>query len=416
MSYQLSSGRRSFSRVAWPLGLVLAVVAAFIVGMLFGRQQGVLSVVPVGEGKVVNQGDVSTTLSKDVDFSTFWDVWDFAKENYYQQPVSEQDLFYGSMKGLMAGLGDPYSVFFDPEETKEFNADLNGSFEGIGAQIDVDETGQLVVVAPLPGSPAEMVGIQTGDKILAIDGLSTVGMSTEEAISKIRGLKGTIVILTITRNGLETAFEISITRDTIIIESVKLEMRDDGIGIVSIYFFNEDTNSLFTSAVNDLLAKGAKNIILDLRGNPGGLLDTAISVTSAWTGEQTVVVQSVRGEKQAFVGSADARLAGIPTVVLVDGGSASASEIVAGALQDYGLAKLVGTQTFGKGSVQDYRELEDGSAVKMTVAEWLTPKERSINHVGIIPDFIVEYTAEDAKADLDPQIDKAIELLTNTIK
>jgi len=411
MNYYSTSTRRSFSRIAWSLVLLLAVVTAFIVGLLFGRHQGVLSVVPEGERQVINKSDVASTLSEDINFKTFWDVWDFAKEDYYEQPVSDQDLFYGSMKGLMAGLGDPYSVFFDPEETKEFNADLNGSFEGIGAQIDVDKNGQLVIVAPLPGSPAETMNIKSGDKILAIDGLSTVGMSTEEAVSKIRGLKGTDVVLTITRDGLESAMEITITRDTIVIDSVKLEMRDDGIGVVSLYFFNEDTNALFTSAVNDLLAKGAKSIILDLRSNPGGLLDTAISVASAWTGEQTVVIENVKGDKQAFVGSADARLAGIPTVVLVDGGSASASEIVAGALQDYGLAKLVGTQTFGKGSVQDYRELEDGSAVKMTIAEWLTPKERSINHVGIAPDFIVEYTAENAEADVDPQMDKAIELL-----
>ncbi|MFH1089234.1 MAG: S41 family peptidase [Candidatus Uhrbacteria bacterium] len=416
MNYSPTSTRHSFSRVAWPLALLLAVVTAFVVGMLFGRHQGVLSVVPEGERRVTNKSDVASTLSEDINFKTFWDVWDFAKEDYYEQPVSEQDLFYGSMKGLMSGLGDPYSVFFDPEETKEFNADLNGSFEGIGAQIDVDKNGQIVIVAPLPGSPAETQGILSGDKILAIDGLSTAGMSTEEAVSKIRGLKGTDVVLTITRDGLESAMEITITRDTIIIDSVKLEMRDDGIGVVSLYFFNEDTNALFTSAVNDLLAKGAKSIILDLRSNPGGLLDTAISVASAWTGEQTVVIQSVKGEKQAFVGSADARLAGIPTIVLVDGGSASASEIVAGALQDYGLAKLVGTQTFGKGSVQDYRELEDGSAVKLTVAEWLTPKERSINHVGIVPDFIVEYTAENAKADVDPQMDKAVEVLIGVME
>jgi len=411
MNYPSTSTRRSFSWVAWPLVLVLAVVTAFIVGLLFGRHQGVLSVIPVGEGKVINKNETSSTLSQDIDFKTFWDVWNFAKEDYYQQPVSEQELFYGSMKGLMAGLGDPYSVFFDPEETKEFNSDLNGSFEGIGAQIDIDKNGQLVIVSPLPNSPAEKADIQKGDKLLLIDGVDTTGMSTEEAVSKIRGPKGTTVILTITRDGLESAMEKTITRDTIVIDSVKLEMRDDGIGVLSLYFFNEDTDALFTSAVNDLLAKGAKGIILDLRGNPGGLLNTAINVSSAWVGEQTVVIQKVKDAKQSFVGSSDARLSGIPTVVLVDGGSASASEIVAGALQDYGLAKLVGTQTFGKGSVQDYRELEDGSAVKMTIAEWLTPKERSINHVGIVPDFIVEYTADDAKADIDPQMDKAVEVL-----
>lgn len=400
-----------FSSAAIPLFFLTSIIVAFVVGTLLGRWQGVRSVVPEGEGKVLNQSDLPATWAEDVDFGMFWDIWNFAKENYYEQPVSDKDLFYGAMKGMLAGLGDPYSTFFDPKEAKEFNDDLNGAFEGIGAQLGLDDNGQLIIVAPLPDSPAEQQGLLPKDKILAIDGVDTYGMSVEEAVTKIRGIKDTTVTLTIFRDGWDAVKDYVLTRATITIDSVELTLRDDGIAVISLYFFNEDTSALFTSAVNEVLAKGAKGIILDLRSDPGGLVDAAISVASAWTGEQTVVIESIRGDKQAYVGSSDARLDGIPTIVLVDGGSASASEIVAGALQDYGLAQLVGTQTFGKGSVQDYRELDDGSAVKLTVAEWLTPKERSINHVGITPDFVVEYTQADADAKVDPQMEKAVELL-----
>jgi len=410
MSFSSKLKSRHFSPVVIPPVLLAGIVVAFIVGLLLGRQQGIRSVVPVGEGKIENISSPSS-LPKNLDFDQFWDIWNFAKENYYKQPVSDEDLFYGSIKGMMAGLDDPYSTFFDPEEAKEFGETLNGTFEGIGAQIDADENGQLVIVAPLPESPAETAGLRPGDKILAIDGIETMGMSVDEAVNKIRGPKDSTVTLIITRNGLDSAMEVPITRDTISVDSVKLEMRDDGLAVISIYFFGDDTANLFTAAVNDVLTQGAKGIILDLRSNPGGLLDVAIDIGSAWIGQDTVVIQSTRDKKQAFVGSGNARLTDISTVVLVDGGSASASEIVAGALQDYGFAQLVGTQTFGKGSVQDYRELEDGSAFKITTAEWLTPKERSINHVGITPDVVVEYTQADADADIDPQMNKAMELL-----
>jgi len=402
--------RRNFFSAVWLVILLFGVGIAFVVGLLFGRHQGVVSVVPAGEGKVTNQDAKSDTLEKDVDFGLFWDIWNFSKENFYQQPVSDKDLFYGSMKGLLASLNDPYSVFFDPEEAKEFSSELAGAFEGIGAEIGIKDN-ILTIVAPLPGSPAETIGLMSGDKIIAIDGQDTSGLSVEEAVLKIRGPSNTTVTLTIIREGAEAAFDKIITRQTITIDSIKLEMRDDNIAVIHLYLFNEDTVNLFTAAVNELLSKGAKGVVLDLRNDPGGMLDAAIKVASVWTGQQTVVIQSAHNGQQPFIGTSEARLVDIPTVVLVDGGSASASEIVAGALQDYGFATLVGTQTFGKGSVQDYQELEDGSAVKLTTAEWLTPKGRSINHVGITPDVVIEYTEEDLLADRDPQMDKAIELL-----
>jgi carboxyl-terminal processing protease len=404
--------RRFFTAIKLVIFL-FGIGVVFTAGLLLGRHQGVISVVSTDEGRVINRNAADLSVS-DIDFSSFWEVWNFAKENFYQTPVSDQDLFYGSLKGLLASLKDPYSEFFDPEEAKEFNSELFGSFEGIGAELGVKDN-QLTIIAPLPDSPAIKHGLLPGDKILAIDSIDASGLSVEGAVMKIRGPSGTSVVLTIGREGVGAPFNLTIPREVIKTNSVKMEIRDDGIAMVSMYIFNEDTNRLFTTAINDILAKGARGIILDLRSNPGGLLEAAINVASAWVGQQTVVIQSTHNNQQPFVGYADARLVDLPTVVLVDGGSASASEIVSGALQDYDLATVVGSQTFGKGSVQDYQELDDGSAIKLTVSEWLTPNGRSINHIGITPDVIIDYTEEDAKAKRDPQMDKAIDLLKSSL-
>ena len=249
-----------------------------------------------------------------------------------------------------------------------------------------------------------------GDRILFIDDTDTTGMAVEEAVSLIRGPKGTQVTLTITHDGVQDATDVTITRDTITVNSVEWKMEGD-IAYISIYTFNHDTSGLFNQAVNDALAANAKGIILDLRGDPGGLLTSAIDVASAWVGYDTVVIEKSQGEATPYPGVSAPRLGGIPTVVLVDGGSASGSEIVAGALQDYGYATIVGAQTFGKGSVQDYQDLADGSAVKITVAEWNTPKGRTIHEVGITPDAAIDYTIDDFHAGRDPQKDKAVEIL-----
>lgn len=391
------------------LTLVL-VGSSFSTGWFLGKQQGIRSVVPAGEGRVLNQEVQAASLSQDVDFGQFWDVWNLVKENYYQQPVSDKDLFYGALSGMVAGAGDPYTVYFDPEEAQDFQDALSGTFSGIGAEIGLRE-GMLVVVAPLEDSPAQRAGILAGDTIWAIDGTETAGMSVEQAVTLIRGEMGTQVTLTVSHDGIAEATDIVITRDKITIDSVKWEMTEDGIAVVSLYEFNDDTSALFNEAMNELLSKNATGIILDLRSNPGGLLSTAIDVASAWVGYQPVVLEKEQEDTHSFSGVSAPRLQGIPTVVLVDGGSASASEIVAGALQDYAFATVVGTQTFGKGSVQDYRSLSDGSAVKVTIAEWYTPKGRSINETGITPDTVVDYTKEDADAKRDPQKEKALEIL-----
>ncbi|NBS41663.1 S41 family peptidase, partial [bacterium] len=297
-----------------------------------------------------------------MDFAEFWNVWNLVKENFYKQPVSDKDLFYGAMKGLVAATGDRYTVYFDPEEAESFSSALAGKFSGIGAELGMKDN-QLVIVAPLPDSPAEKAGLLAGDKILAIDGTETMGMAVDTAVSKIRGDEGTAITLTISHDGVQDAEDVTITRSIITIDSVKWSIDENGIATINIFEFNQDTSGLFNQAVNDVLSKNAKGIVLDLRSDPGGFLTAAIDVASAWIGYQPVVLEKQQENTQAYPGISAPRLANVKTVVLVDGGSASASEIVAGALQDYGLATLVGTQTFGKGSVQDYRDLPDGSAV-----------------------------------------------------
>ncbi|MFA6988441.1 MAG: S41 family peptidase [Candidatus Gastranaerophilaceae bacterium] len=314
-------------------------------------------------------------------------------------------MFYGAVRGMVASLGDPYTVFMDPKISEEFSNDLAGTFEGIGAEIGIKDD-VLTIIAPLADMPAEKAGLLAGDKVLEIDTVSTAGIAIDEAINKIRGPKDTEVKLLIAREG------VVVKRDKIVIKSVTTEKKDD-IFIVRISSFNDDTEKLFNEAVVKIIEANPKGIILDLRNNPGGYLDTAIEVSSEWIEEGLVVIEKYSEEKKIeHLARGRARLSGFPTVVLVNQGSASASEIVAGALQDYKFAQIVGKKTFGKGSVQTLTNLEDGSSIKITVAKWLTPLGRSINDEGIEPNEDVEFKIEDYEAGKDPQLDKALEILS----
>ena len=392
----------------------LLMVGTFGMGFAIGRDRGERAAVPPGEGRVLNQNSLSPTVMQDVNFREFWDVWELMKEAYYRQPVSDKALYYGALKGLVSSMKDPYTVFFDPEESKLFQSALQGSFFGIGAEIGI-RNDQLQIVAPLPKTPAEKAGLKSGDAILKINETETDNMTVEQAVMLIRGEKGTEVALTIYRKGEQNSREVKILRDEIVIESVKWEIKGD-IGYLTVSTFGEDTEPLFQKAANEMLAAGVKGIVLDLRGDPGGLLPVGIKLASAWTGRRTVVIAKGTDGEQSYGGTSDAFLGEIPTVVLVDDGSASASEIMAGALQDYGLATLVGTKTFGKGSVQDYRELPDGSSVKITRAAWYTPSGRTIDKTGITPDEIVAFTQKDIDAKRDVQKEKALEILWAKIK
>jgi len=373
--------------------IIIAVLVVFGLGVVSGMYLNIRSQLTNADG-TVNISNVlnlySKTRSEDVSFDQFWDVWDKIKEKYVGHDVSDVQLFYGALSGLVAGLDDPYSTYFSPTKAQEFARDLSGEFEGIGAEIGIRDK-QLVVVAPLPESPAEKAGLHTGDIILSIDDQETYGMTLEEAIGMIRGEKGTTVVLTITRNGFEGATKISIVRNRITVPSVIWKSLDDGTAYVRIGQFNEQTWSEFDKAIREIMVATPRGIVLDLRSNPGGYLDTSVAVASEWVDTGVIVSEEFGDEKKnEYQSQGKHRFKGIPTVVLVDEGTASGSEIVAGALQDYGVATIVGNQTFGKGSVQDFEVLPDGSALKLTVAKWFTPKHRAIDKAGITPDVIVD--------------------------
>lgn len=350
--------------------------------------------------------------NNDVDFSLYWNVWDILSQDFIDKDkVDTKKMFYGSLRGLTDSLGDPYTVFMDPEETTEFNNDLSGTFEGIGAEIAIKNS-FLTVVSPLDGMPAQKAGIKAGDKIMAINGSSTIGLTTDEAVKKIRGPKGTKVTLSIIREGLAKAKDFSITRDVIIVKSVTVEWRKDGLALIRISNFNDDTIDLFDSIASQVAQKKPKGIILDLRNNPGGYLDAAVEVGSQWIESGPIVLeQFADGSRHPYNSSGKGLLKNIPTVVLVNGGSASASEIVAGALLDVKKSVILGEKTFGKGSVQTMRDLPDGSSLKITIAKWLTPAGNSINEKGINPTTEVKLGLEDFNNGRDPQLNKAVELL-----
>jgi len=390
------------------------VVLAFIGGVAIGELRSEAPSEELDLNKVLNAGaEQPKSVSREVDFAQFWDIWEIVHSRHVEQPVNEVDLYYGAVAGMVASLEDPYSVFLDPHFAEMFESELSGMFEGIGAEIGIKQN-QLKIIAPLPDTPAERAGLMAGDAILAIDEVDTYGMSTDEAVRRIRGPKGEEVVLLIGREG-EDALDVSIIRDTITVESVRWRMEErDGvrIALIEIFHFNESTMPIFEEAIQSLLIENPDGLVLDLRNNPGGFLDTAVEVAGEWV-QQDVVVQEKfsDGSLRNYNSNGNSRLADLPTVVLVNGGSASASEIVAGALQHYGKATIVGEPTFGKGSVQDYVEFDDGSALKLTIALWLTPSGLSIEKEGITPDEEVEMTVEDFNSDLDPQMDRAVELL-----
>ena len=400
------------------LACVLIAFLIFSAGKEIGRKQGQPVVVTETNnqelGKVIGKENLPEWVKGDVNFSQFWQVWNKIQTEYVDKPVPEKQLFYGAIMGLLASLGDPYSLFMEPEVSQEFQQELKGSFEGIGAEIAV-KNNQLVIVSPLVESPAEKAGLKAGDKILYIDDLDTAGLNVNEAVEKIRGPKGTPVTLTIWRDNEPKERKITITRDTIKIISASWKMEEKNgkkIAVIELSHFNEDTNSRLIKAINEILTSEAKGIILDLRGNPGGYIDQAIEVTSHWltAGKTVVSEQFADDKKQQHLANGQAELKSYQTIVLINGGSASASEIVAGALQDHKIATVVGEQSFGKGSVQSLEDYADGSAVKLTVARWLTPNGTTIDKQGITPDVKVELTEDDFNNSKDPQLEKAMEL------
>lgn len=394
-----------------------------VIGVLFVFAFGVYLGGSLGDGRAQNILAATNSVTIDL-LSSPWQnasqrqlfgtVHNLVQSKYVKGQVDESALFYGSLEGMVASLGDPYSQFFPPEQSKEFVSELEGAFDGIGAEIGKEETG-IVVITPLVGSPAEKAGLKSGDAILKINDIDTAGFSVEQAVRKIRGPKGSVVALTIYRKGEKDTRVIKITRQRIDIPAVTWERRADGIVYVRIAQFNDQVVKEFEKMVSNVQSKKPKGIILDLRNNPGGFLDLAVTLSSEWLDQDAVVVKEKfrnPAQNKSFTANGMHRLRGIPTVILVNGGSASASEIMAGALQDHGKAKIIGTTTFGKGSVQDFEQFADQSSLKITVAEWLTPKDRAINDKGITPDIVSELPKTPVKKngkEVDTQLERAVQ-------
>lgn len=400
-------------------GISFAIVAAiaFGAGLFFGSSgssAAIVSHVPfVGDG-------LDATPDQSVDFTDFWKAWNALEANYVITHASStlpstKERLFGAISGLASSYGDPYTVFFPPEEAKAFSESISGSFGGVGMELDVKDS-VITVVAPLKGTPAEAAGMKTGDKIIAINGKSTEGLSVDAAVSQIRGPIGTTVDLTVVRDG--KSIDVKIIRATIDVPQTKDELDEaSGVYHIALYEFTSNSANLFDQALSRFKASGSNKLIVDLRGNPGGYLDAAVDMASHFLPKGTKVVTEDFGGKDAdnmhtSLGYDDLPK-GTKVVVLIDGGSASASEILAGALQDNSAATIIGTKSFGKGSVQTLLPL-DGGSLKVTVARWVTPAGHWIMGNGITPDITVAYIkpGDTEKPEVDPQMARAIKFLT----
>ncbi|KKQ88189.1 MAG: Carboxy-terminal-processing protease [Parcubacteria group bacterium GW2011_GWF2_38_8] len=388
---------------------ILLIAGFFALGVYLGFQNR-----PEVD-KVAGLLGKETAVSTEADFSPFWKVWNSINEKYPDAgKTADQNKIYGAISGLVSSLDDPYSVFFDPDETKLFESDIQGNFDGVGMEIGMkDKT--LTVIAPLKDTPAYKADIKPGDKILKIDNTVTSGLSVDEAIKLIRGDKGTSVTLTTFRGGDQEPKEIKIMRDTINIPTLDIELRKDGIFVIKLYSFSANSAELFRNALKQFSQSKSDKLLLDLRGNPGGYLEAAVSISSWFLPEGKVVVTEDYGNdsKQKMYRSRGYNIFNdnLKFVILINEGSASASEILAGAMQDYKRASLVGEKSYGKGSVQEVLNITQDTVLKITVAKWLTPNGNSISEKGLTPDYEMPFTKKDIDNGIDPQLNKAVELL-----
>ncbi len=410
------------SKVGVIIVAVMVVTGSFFIGTYVGLQ----SHLAVDTTANIENKDLGKP--SDIDFSIFWKVWNILDDKYVKthgissstattsaESVSDQDRVYGAIKGMTASLGDPYTVFFTPQESQDFQDEISGNFDGVGMEVGINNN-ILTVISALKGTPAERAGIQPGDKIIKIDNTVAAGISVDEAINLIKGPKGTAVDLTIQR-GQDKPFDVKIVRDVINIPTIDTTMRPDGVFVISLYTFTADSPVLFRDALRQFVLSKSNKLILDLRGNPGGYLDAAVDIASWFLPEGQVVVRENYGpgkpEDISRSKGYDIFNNNLKFAILINGGSASASEILAGALSEYGKAKLVGTKSFGKGSVQELINITPDTALKVTVARWLTPSGKSISDGGLTPDLPVDITADDIAAGRDPQMEAAAQLLKN---
>lgn len=389
--------------------ILLIIPVVFVFGFLFGNKERV-------QADEYWFNSKSSSISNE-DFQLFWKALTVLdKKHPDAKDISSEERVWAAIQGLASSYGDPYTTFFNPEEVGDFEEDINGEFSGVGMEVGLED-GYVTVIAPLKDSPAEKAGIKAGDVITKINDENALEMTVDEAVEKIRGPKGETVRLSVAREGEGNLIEFEIVRDTIELVTIETAISEDdkNVFIISMYNFSEDSATEFNTAMQEFIASGKKKLILDLRSNPGGYLNSAVDISSIFIPQGKVVVTesfSESSEKEDIVyrskGTNLKLPKGMKMVVLVDKGSASAAEILAGALQEYKIATVVGTETFGKGSVQEYLKLDNKTAIKVTVARWLTPLGNSIEEAGLTPDHLVKY---DSEADKDPQMQAAIEIL-----
>lgn len=393
--------------------IVLTLILTFLLGWQFGHRDVQFKIATYRPTLSIVNKEPPKNIN--IDFKLFWDTWDLLSRTYLdKKAIDPNKLFYGAISGMVSALGDPYTVFLAPDQQKFSKEELNGSFDGVGIQLGFNKDKRLVVVAPLDGTPAKKAGIEPGDTIVKIGDKDTTGISLPEAVNLIRGPKGTTIALTIFREGESDTRNFTLGRDTIVVKSVIVSYKETKLGkkvaIIKLSRFGERTEDEWNSVVTEILAVKPQAVILDVRNNPGGFLDGAVFIASEFLeGGNVVLQEDSEGVKTPFRVSRIGKLTKIPLLVLINKGSASASEIVAGALQDRGRAKLIGEKSFGKGTIQDAEDLSGGAGIHITVAKWLTPDGRWVNaSSGLDPDVKIEGNSEDATK--DPQMDKAIEL------
>ncbi len=392
--------KMNFKKIFCPIVLIVCFVAVFGLGIW------------VGVAKIAYHVPQPGTI----DFSLFWDAYNKLEQNFIDpSKIADQKIIYGAIEGMTNSLGDPYTDFFDPDQAQRFQQDLSGSFDGIGVEVGMKKD-LLTVIAPLKGTPGEQAGLKSGDIIVKIDGQDTGNMTIGDAVGLIRGQKETSVTLTILRDDWTQTKDIEIVRDTIKVPSMDWSLKNGDVAYIQIYQFDETLPSDFSAAALKILQSPAKKIILDLRDDPGGYLSAAQEIAGWFLQKgQTVTIEDFgKGkEQQIYKTEGSANLANYPIVVLINQGSASASEILAGALRDDRGVQLIGTKSFGKGCVQEVINLRGGSFLKITIANWLTPKGGSISEVGLTPDVKIDITDQDIQSQKDPQLDKALEIVNN---
>jgi carboxyl-terminal processing protease len=389
---------------------VLVGIPAIILALFIGVYIGSHSSATVNRSDLVDQSLVTSDK-----FQIFWKAWQILDNKFVTAASSTVDSkIYGAIQGLASSYGDPYTVFFPPEEAKAFAEDIAGNFQGVGMEIGIKDK-QLQVVAPIKDSPAFNAGVKTGDLILKIDGTSTMDMSVDEAVKLIRGPKGSTVKINFLPVGGTKPVDKNITRDVINIPTLDTDTKQGGIFVIKLYSFTADSPDLFRNALRQFVASGDHKLILDLRGNPGGYLDAAWDMASWFLpAGKTVVTEDFGSNKEPQVYRSKGYNIfnnNLQMMILVDNGSASAAEILAGALKENGIAKLVGVKTFGKGSVQELVSLTSDTSLKVTIARWLTPSGHNLSHDGLDPDYNVEITDKDVASKTDSQMNKAVDLL-----